>query len=95
MPSKCKDCKYFATQESGYSNWTVMESYHTCLKGKFKEVEDSYLWEEKEFFKQFENCEHFIESNNWINFDVDGEITIEDYKDDNEIYNLLKENGFD
>jgi hypothetical protein len=95
MINKCQNCKYFVTQDTGFSNWTVEGSDVTCLKGKFKDLEDSYAWEEKQFFKQFDNCEHFVESNNCINFDVDGEITIEDYKEDQEIYNLLKENGFD
>lgn len=95
MSDKCKNCKYFVEQETGYSNWTVMEIYLTCLKGKFKGIEDSYTWEEKQFFKQFENCEHFKPAKMYLNFDVDGEITIENFKEDEEVYNLLKENGFE
>ena len=85
----CKDCKFLCTEDTGYSNWTVMNSYKTCLKGKFKGIEDSYTWEEKNFYNQFNNCEYFKQGYG-PDFDVDGEITIEDYKEDEELYQLLK-----
>lgn len=95
MSMKCYNCKYFAQQDSGYSNWTVMECFLTCLKGKYKDIEDSYPREEAQFFKQFNNCEHFKPAEMYLSFDVDGETTIEDFKEDEEVYNLLKENGFE
>ncbi len=94
MELDCRSCKYHVTQDGGYSNWTVTEQYVSCLKGKFKGVEDSYGWEEKKFYKQFDECPHF-KNGYGPSFDVDGEVTIEDYKEDQEIYDLLKENGFD
>ena len=93
MTNKCQQCKYHVNQDTGYSNWTVDGSNVTCLKGKYKDLEDSCKCEEKEFYKQFDNCEFFKEGC-YITFDVDGETTIEDYKEDEEVYNLLKENGF-
>jgi hypothetical protein len=84
----CQDCKFLSSQDDGYSNWTVTNTVVSCLKGKFKDIEDSYTWEEKKFYDQFNNCEHFKEGCG-PTFDVDGEITIEDYKDDEEVYQLL------
>jgi hypothetical protein len=84
----CNDCKFLCSEDAGYSNWTVTNTEVSCLKGKFKHIEDSYSWEAKKFYDQFNNCEHFKEGTG-PSFDVDGEITIEDYKDDEEVYQLL------
>lgn len=97
-PNRCYNCKFWATEDSGYSNYTVTETTVHCLKKQFEPIEESYSWKsyennpdnDHEFFKQAEKCEFFKEGNG-IGLDVDGEITVEDYKDDEELYNTAKE----
>lgn len=100
---RCYNCKFWATEDSGYSNYTVEETKVHCLKKKFEPIEESYSWEQNtkspendhEFFKQAESCPEFtIESGMQIRLDVDGEITIEDFKDDAELYDAAKAYGW-
>lgn len=77
-----------------------METYMSCLYDKFEETEESYSYgsesggtEDHEFWKQAEACPHFKDGNG-AHFDVDGDTTIEDYKDDPELYQRLKEKQF-
>ena len=90
---RCCDCKFWATQDSGYSNYTVLETEVHCLKKHFEPVEESYSWNyggrdpknDHEFLKQAENCEDFKKGDG-ISLDVDGGNTIEDWKEDYELY---------
>lgn len=100
---RCYNCKFWATQDSGYSNWTVMETYVHCLKSKFEPIEESYSWKQDnknpendhEFFKQAETCPEFKqETGTQVALDVDGEATIEDFKEDNEVYKAAKSYGW-
>lgn len=44
-----------------------------------------------DFFKQAEKCPDFIQSiGTQISLDVDGDTTIEDYKEDPEVYEVAK-----
>jgi len=97
---RCYNCKFFAKADSGYSNYTVMETTIHCLHNHFEPTEESYSWidrhdstKDHEFFKRAETCTHFIQSDNQIHLDVDGETTIEDFKEDTELYNAAKEYG--
>jgi hypothetical protein len=92
---RCYDCKFWATVDQGYSNYTVIETEVHCLKKHFEPTEESYSWQyggrepenDHEFFKQAENCEDFVkEIGTQISLDVDGETTIEDFKSDMEVY---------
>lgn len=38
---RCYNCKFWATEDIGYSNWTVMETQIHCLKKKFDPIEKS------------------------------------------------------
>lgn len=100
---RCYNCKFWATQDEGYSNWTVTETNVHCLKSKFDPIEESYSWKkdnakpenDHEFFKQAENCDEFKQEEGiQISFDVDGETTIEDFKGDEEVYQAAKEYGW-
>ena len=86
---RCNECIFFCTQDSGYSNYTVCETYLSCLKNKFEEIEDSYPRDlNSDFYKKAENCEHYLEGEGAC-FDVDGDVTNEDYKHNEILYNAL------
>ncbi len=92
---RCYNCKFWACVDSGYSNYTVLETTVHCLKNKFEPIDESYSWtypgaKDSDFTKRAETCEYFKEGEG-ISLDVDGEITIEDYKDDEELYEAAKE----
>lgn len=93
---KCYKCRFFATVDYGYSNYTVIETMIHCLKKHWEEREESYSWmyengtQEHSFWKQAENCEDFI-SGERIMLDVDGEIDLEDF--DVDLVELAKEYG--
>ena len=92
-PKRCNNCKFFMTQDEGYSNYTVLETIVNCLKRKnqYFPCEESYSWlsQDSEDYKQLqvaENCEEYKECHGiQIQFDVEGEATIDDYSDDNEL----------
>lgn len=95
MGNRCYNCKFWATVDSGYSNYTVLETTVHCLKSCFKPIEESYSWREdknnpendSEFFKKAENCIHFVrEAGVQIQLDVEGDVSIEDCKEDDEVY---------
>ena len=72
-----------------------METYVSCLHEKFEEIEESYSWHQdpnNDFWKRAETCDNYKEGDG-PSFDVDGEVTNEDYKDDPEIYELLTKNS--
>lgn len=101
--NRCYNCKFWATHDYGYSNYTVTETEVNCLKKHFEPVEESYSWKtdrgnpenDDEFFKQAEKCEDFVhETGTQISLDVDGEITIEDFKEDNEVYQAAIDYGW-
>lgn len=79
------------TEDSGYSNYTVLETTATCLKKANPALpcEESYSWHQesgancKEMCVAVE-CPHFAEGQQ-LHFDVDGETTIADYMDDPEL----------
>ena len=90
----CADCKFFMTYDSGYSNYTVMETTACCLKNLNPHLpaEESYSWRRsKEVPRQLqvaETCPAYKEGEGaW--FDVDGDVTVEDFKDDPELYEAL------
>lgn len=99
--NRCYNCKFFARQDTGYSNWTVEGTDISCLKNHFETTEESYSWVRNEkkpendstFFKQAETCQDY-KLGNGLCLDVDGETTIEDYKEDEELYQAAKEYGF-
>jgi hypothetical protein len=101
--NRCYNCKFWATQDSGYSNYTVSETEVHCLKKHFEPIEESYSWKQSnknpendhEFFKQAEKCEDFVqETGTQICLDVDGDTTIEDFKEDNEVYQAAVDYGW-
>lgn len=93
--NRCQNCKFWALWDSGYSNYTVLETTVYCLKKHFEPIEESYSWNNNpnhEFLKQAETCVDFKkEEGVQITYDVAGYVTIEDYKDDLEVYNAAKE----
>lgn len=93
--NRCYNCKFWATQDRGYSNFTVLETQVNCLKKHFEPIDESYSWSQDirnpendhDFFKQAEKCEDFAqETGTQICLDVEGDLTIEDFKEDNEVY---------
>lgn len=99
--NRCYNCKFWLTQDFGYSNYTCLSTDVHCLKDHFEPLEESYSWEicsndpekDHEFFKQAEKCPDYKEGEG-IRLDVDGYTTIEEWKEDEELYNLAKQKGF-
>ena len=98
--NRCYNCKFWATQDDGYSNWTVMGTTIHCMKKHFEATEESYSWNQNkdnpendaDFFKQAETCPDYkLHEGTQVGFDVDGEITVEDFKEDKEVYEAAKE----
>jgi len=85
---RCTDCKYCVTQDTGYSNYTVEGCEADCLLGKNKYFPRDVWYGESPALQYANECNSFIVGAG-PEFDVDGKITIECYKDDEEIYNLL------
>jgi hypothetical protein len=95
MIPRCYNCKFFATSDTGYSNWTVMGADIDCLKKHFETTEESYSWkqgqknpdEDSEFFKRAESCQDYVkEIGTQIHLDVDRETKLSEFKDDPEVY---------
>lgn len=99
MEKRCYNCKFFASQDTGYSNYTVEGTEIYCLKNHFQATEESYSWGDREdstkdheFFKQAEKCPDFLqEAGIQAKFDVDREVTNEDFKEDADVYKALIE----
>jgi len=91
---KCYNCRFFIRQDTGYSNYTVIETEIGCLKQVWEDMDESYSWrtttKEHPFWKQAEECNHYIEGEGiWL--DVDGEVDLYDY--DIDLVKLAKEQG--
>ena len=85
---KCNECKYCIEDDYGYSNWTVCGTTADCLLNLNKGF-PSDEWYGKDPAQGFANeCIKFTKGNP-VCFDVDGETTVEDYKDEGDIYKLL------
>lgn len=95
---RCYNCKFWATQDEGYSNYTVTLTMVHCLKKKFDCFEESYSWEydkDNDFFKKAETCSEFKHKEGLqISLDVDEHVTIEDFKEDKELYEAAKSYGW-
>ncbi len=93
----CEACKFCFRQDSGYSNWTVEYTSIDCLLNLNPKMpsEDSYIEDPKldPILGFGETCPKWAEGTP-ASFDVDGEVTAEDYKDDPEVYALLKKARF-
>lgn len=90
----CEGCRYLMRMDTGYSNYTVTGTSVACLKGVNPGMP---LCDEDVESATFDAVMGFGETcatkspgyGPW--FDVDGDVTDEDFKDDPEIYALLKE----
>lgn len=88
----CEGCKYLMRQDEGYSNYTDMSTSLDCLKGVHPalplsdaDIEGPALEAALSFG---ETCPARVAGDGpW--FDVEGDVTDEQYKDDVEIYALL------
>lgn len=92
---KCSDCVFFATQDSGYSNWTVEETMCGCLKNKNPALPalQSYRWETELSRKLSVECDSFREGKEFqINMDVEFEYyeDLSEYSKDQEVLEILK-----
>jgi hypothetical protein len=95
---RCFNCKFFATKDGGYSNYTVTETICHCLQNLNPAfpMEESYSWtyegsetKDHEIVKVAETCESF-KTGDQIKLDVEGDYTIEDWKEDEELYEAAK-----
>lgn len=93
---RCYNCKFFVTQDIGYSNYTVEGVEIHCIYSRFEPTEESWSWkrenEDHEFFKRAEKCPNYKkEEGVQIQFDVDREVKLDDYMDkDYEIYQIAR-----
>lgn len=98
---RCQDCKFFMTIDIGYSNYTVEETTVHCLKklNKYFPCQESYSWkyENSPDHKQLQvaiTCKKF-KNGNGMKFDVDGEVNLNTYSNDQELVNAyIKYNGY-
>ena len=96
---RCNNCKFFMTEDHGYSNYTVEETTVHCLKkaNQYFPAEESYSWEipgapDYPQLAVAATCSHYKEGEGMV-FDVDGEVTIDDYANDAELveaYNVYQ-----
>ena len=87
------------TEDFGYSNYTVEETIVHCLKkaNQYFPTEESYSWERRGApdYPQLAvaaTCPHYKEGEGMA-FDVDGDVTIDDYANDAELveaYNVYQ-----
>jgi hypothetical protein len=91
LKRRCNNCKFFMTQDDGYSSYTVSNTTVYCLKDKneYFPCEESYSWEREDSpdYKQLqvaETCQFYKEDTNGqsLRFDVDEDVTINDCKDE-------------
>lgn len=102
MYKRCYNCKFFALQDQGYSNYTVLETEIHCLKKHFEPQDESYSWRridnpEKDhaFYKQAETCQDYVKENGvQVYFDVDGDVKLKDFITDSEVYQAACEYGY-
>jgi hypothetical protein len=85
---KCTDCKYCVEQDNGYSNYTVEGTEADCLLSKNPDFPSDRWYHEDEALNYASECASFTKGDS-VHFDVEGETTVEDYKEDDEIYRLL------
>jgi hypothetical protein len=94
--SSCVGCKFLCRQDHGYSNYTVTETEAFCAKSNNPNLpaDEPYNWilDGSDMWPATNEsrCASFV-SGDAAYFDVDGETTAEDYKDDPELYAALKE----
>jgi len=94
--NSCVGCKFLCRYDLGYSNYTVTDTEVVCVKGKNPNLpaDEPYPWMQGEtdmWPKTNESrCTQFSAGDH-AHFDVDGETTIEDYRDDPELYAALTE----
>ncbi len=77
-------------QDNGYSNWTVEGTEVDCLLSKNPDFPSDRYYSKDKSLDFANECGGYIEGDP-VHFDVDGETTVEDYKKDDEIYQLLLE----
>ena len=91
LKRRCNNCKFFMTQDDGYSNYTVEDTTVYCLKNNNPNFPcpESYSWEREnakdyEQLRVAETCEFYKEDTDGhsLRFDVDGEVTIDDCQDE-------------
>ena len=97
---RCFNCRWFAMEDTGYSNYSVQETIVHCLRhlNPAFPMDESYSWENEnstskdhEIPKFAETCPSYEFSTDQIHLDVDGDDTIEDWKKDKELYELAVE----
>lgn len=95
MSKSCVGCKWLYKHDSGYSNWTVMETNVLCAKDKNPNLpaEEGYDWIEdadKDNWAKTQNsrCELYA-SGTTVHLDVDGETGPGDCTDDAEVVEVI------
>ena len=87
---KCTDCKYCYTQDTGYSNYTVMGTDVMCLKKKHPNGCFDLFYGDSKGLDFAEKCDDFTEGER-LDIDCDMECgDINAYTDDEEIKELYK-----
>jgi hypothetical protein len=94
-PKGCESCRYCARQDTGYSEYTITGQDVWCLLKLNPDMPTNSDVITREDIRRFEaalafgeTCEkHTDGAGVWLDINGDG---VEDYKDDPELYELLK-----
>lgn len=84
---KCTNCKFCVLQDDGYSNYTVMGTTFTCLKGAHPSSGED-MWGLD--MGVATNCSSYT-FGQAIELDVDGEVEYKESDLDSEVWNLYKD----
>lgn len=100
MSKSCVGCKFLYEQDSGYSNYTVMDTSVVCAKDLNKDLpsDEPYDWrKEPDNWPKtmYGRCDQYAVGPS-IHLDVDGEDYVEDQTEDAEVREaILKSSGRD
>ena len=96
MNKSCVGCKYLFAQDTGYSNYTVLDTTIDCMRSRNPKLpaDEPYDWTESPDNWPRTNtgrCELYVEGPR-VHLDCDGEETVESQTNDPEVIAAYKAN---
>ena len=91
--NSCVGCKFLYLQDTGYSNYTVLDTDVNCAIGRNVHLpaEMPYDWQEDPDnwpATQDSRCERYVLGNQ-VHLDVEGEVSAKDCTDDPEVIDAI------